>query len=193
MCAVASGVRRVRARPRGHGVRITLRRGAAGGARIDVLRHSTGRRTATSPRRVKRFRHVRRAVTWRAKGARDGFYTVRVRLAGDMRELVLERRGGHFRLRRSARLHPRCGAVRRFTLTQPVFGGRTHRRLAVRVRLALGRRGRIELRRGGRVVRRVAVRGGRTWRIRPAGLRRGVYAVRAVTRGGRVTLHARRL
>lgn len=193
VCAVASAVRRVRARPRAHGVRITVRRGTAGGARIDVLRHSTGRGTATSPRRVKRFRSVRRAVTWRARGARDGFYTVRVRLAGDMREIVLERRAGRFHTRPSARRHPRCGAIRAFTLTQPVFGGRTHRRLAVRVRLAPGRRGRVELRRGGHVVRRVAVRTVRTWRIRPAGLRRGAYAVRVLTRGARATLHARRL
>jgi hypothetical protein len=132
-------------------------------------------------------------VTWRARGARDGFYVVRVRLAGDTRTLVLERRRGRFHLRRSAQRHPGCGAIRAFTLAQPVFGGRTHRRLAVHVRLAGARRGRIELRRGSHVVRRVAVRGSRTWRIRPAHLRRGVYAVRVVSARARATLHGRRL
>jgi dienelactone hydrolase len=193
VCAVASAVRRVSARPRGHGLRISFRRGAAGGARIDVVRHSIGRRTATTPRRVKRFRNVRRSVTWPARGARDGFYTVHVRLAGDTRTLVVERRGGRFHTRAAAQRRPGCGAIRRFALVQPVFGGPTQRRLAVRVRLAPGRHGRIELRRGSRVVRRVSVRTSRSWRIRPAGLRPGAYAVRVVTRGARATLHARRL
>jgi hypothetical protein len=158
-----------------------------------VLRHSAGRRTATRPHRVRRFRGVRRAVTWHARGARDGFYTVRVRLAGDTRTVALERRHGRFhRVAASAR-RPGCGAIRRFGLAQPVFGGRTHRRLAVRVRLAGARRGRLELRRGSRVIRRVRVHGARTWRIRPQGLHRGRYAVRVVTRGARATLHARRL
>jgi hypothetical protein len=192
-CAVASAVRAVRARPRGHGMHISVRRGAAGGARVDVLRQSSGRRTATRSHRVKRFRHVRRAVTWRATGARDGFYTVRVRLAGDTRTVVLERRGGRFHTRQAAERHPGCGVIRRFALASPVFGGSTHRRLAVRVQLPRGRHGRVELRRGGHMVRRISFRGRRTWLVRPAALRRGVYAVRVVTGRSRATLHARRL
>jgi hypothetical protein len=174
-------------------VRIRGRRTAAGGARVDVLRQSAGRRAVTGPRRVARFRNVKRAVTWRARTARDGFYTVRVRLAGDTRTLVLERRGGRFHARPGAERHAGCGAIRRFTLGRPVFGGATHRSLPVRVRLAPGRRGRIELRRGGRVVRRVSVHGTRTWRLRAGGLRRGAYALRLVSGSARATLHARRL
>jgi hypothetical protein len=43
------------------------------------------------------------------------------------------------------------------------------------------------------VIRRVRVHGARTWRIRPARLRPGAYAVRVVSGRARATLHARRL
>jgi predicted esterase len=190
-CATGSGVRSVTTTPRGHGVRIAIRRGAAGGARIDVLRDSAGGRVATKT--VRRFRGVRRAVTWRARGARDGLYTVRVKLAGDTRTVELARRHGRFRRVAAAQRHPTCGAIRTFALGRPAFGGRTHRRLAVHVRLAPGRHGRIELRRRGRTLRHVSVGGSRTWRIRPGALRRGAYAIRVVTGAHRATLHARRI
>jgi hypothetical protein len=123
----------------------------------------------------------------------DGFYTVRVRLAGDVRTAVLERRSGRFHRRAADQRHPGCGRIRRFATGSPVFGGRTARRLRVRAVLSGNRRGRIELRRGTHVVRRVRFTGSRTWRIRPAGLHRGVFAVRVVSGRAHATLHSRRL
>jgi hypothetical protein len=192
-CATASGVRGVRVHARGHGLRIAVKRGAAGGATVDVLRQSRGRRVATGAHRVKRFRNLRRALTWRAKGARDGFYTVRVRLAGDVRSAVLERRAGRFHRRAADQRHPGCGKIRRFAAASPVSGGRSARRLRVRAVLAANRHGRIELRRGKRVVGRVRFTGSRTWSIRPAGRQRGVFALRVVTGRAHAIVHARRL
>jgi hypothetical protein len=193
VCATAAALRRVSVRPRGRGLRITLLRRTAGRARIDVLRQAAGRRVLPRPRRVARLHTTRRALTWRAAGARDGWYTVRVELAGDVRTLVLQRSGGRFHRRATSVRRPACGAIRAFRLARPVFGGPSGRGLAVTVRLAPGRSGRIELRRGRRTLRRATVRGARSWHIGPRRLVRGGYAIRVLTGAAHATLHAQRL
>jgi hypothetical protein len=179
-------------RPRGRGLRIAFARARAGAVTVDVVRHARGRR-ASAPRRVASLRHVRSGRVWRAKGVRDGWYTARVRLRHDVRTFALRRRDGRFHRRGPSARHPGCGTVRRFALSAPVFGGRTARRLTATVRLAPGRHGRLELRRGGRTLRHVRVAGRRRWRIRATGLARGDYRVRIVAHGVRRTLVARRL
>jgi hypothetical protein len=193
-CATATALRRATAAPRGDRLRISYRRGSARGpARIEVLRQSTGRRVPARPVRVARFRQARHAVSWAAAGAPDGVYTVRIALAGDVRTLVVERRHGRFLRRAGSERRPSCGAIRGFRLRRPVFGGTAGRSLVVAVRLAPGVRGQLALRRGPTTIRRIAVRGRRSWRIGATGLRRGPYAVRLTAQGARATVHAVRL
>jgi hypothetical protein len=207
-CARNAGLRRAGARPRGRGVRVRLARGDRRPVRVYVLRHSVGRRVIGA-RVVKRFRARTRSFTWRARGVRPGYYTVRLRmrLAGgavDERRVVLERRDGRFRRRPASVRRPDCRLLAAFRLSAPVFGGTTGRRLVVRYRLARSARVRVDVLRGRRVVKRLVrsrrVAAGRTRRatLRPRGLARATYRVRLTIRRARaaprrVTLAARRL
>jgi hypothetical protein len=190
-CAVTSAFARTGVQPRGRGLRITLRRAVGRRARIDIVRHNTGRRVRATT--VKRYRGLRRGATWRATGARNGSYTVRLRLAGDVRIHVFQRRAGRFVRRGPVRRRPGCGAVRGFSIGAPVFGGTRGRPLVAHVSLAPGLRGRLALRHGGRVLREVGVRGTVTWPVRASRLPRGAYTLRLTVGGQRFTLAARRL
>jgi hypothetical protein len=191
-CAIPSAFTRTGVKPRGRGVRISFQRSVGRGARVDIVRHNTGRRVHATT--VKRYRGVRHGVTWKGTGARNGWYTVRLRLAGDLRIYVVQRRAGRFVRRGAVRRRPSCGAVRSFAVGAPVFGGSRGRPLVVSLRLAPGLRGRLELRHGGRTLRHVTVRRGTArWPINARGLPRGAYRLRLTVGGKRFTLAARRL
>jgi hypothetical protein len=207
-CATNAGFRRARVRPRGRRVRVAFSRRARRPVTVDVIRHSSGRR-AHGPRRVKRFRGRSRGVVWAARGARDGYYTVRLRLRlangrVDTRRFVLERRNGRFARRPASVKRPDCRVLTAFSLSAPVFGGTTGRRLGVSYRLRSAARVRVDLLRGRKAVRRLAgtrrVAAGRTvrLRVRPRGLRAARHRVRlTIRRPGeavrRVKLSAQRL
>ena len=211
-CASRAGFRRLRVSARGRKVRFAFSKRVPGAVTVGVFQSSVGRR-AIGNRRVARFTGRRRSFTWNGRGnrgkpVRDGylFARVRVRVApgvSDVRRVTLRRRGGRFsRVGRSFYRRRSCGLLTEYKLGAPVFGGRSDRALRIAFRLSSPSRVSIQVRRGGKVVRRFTARqrrSHRTYRLRAgaARLARGRYHVRiTVRRGGRTvrsTLFARRI
>jgi hypothetical protein len=196
-CAVAARFRRVGVRPRGRRLRFAVRPRSGRRARVVVAQQSLGRRVVRA-RGVARF-GARRPSTRRLARARDGVLGVTVRSGADVRRYAVLRRGGRYVARWRIASRSSCGALRALRLGRGAFGGPGGAALPVVFRLGESARVRVELRRGGRVVRRVraGVRSSgmrHRVRVRPRGLRRGVYRVRVVV-DGRVhrTVSARRL
>ena len=102
-----------------------------------------------------------------------------------VRRVAVARRGG---LRRGPRIEraPSCGLLRRLDVALPSFGTR---QLSVGYTLARAARVRLEVVRGGRVVRRIAARrraaGRHRVRLQARGLRPGRYTIRLVADDGR--------
>ena len=183
---------------RGRRVRLALARRTDARVDVDVFQHARGRRVL-GERLVARFRGRTRSFTWNGRANRrgrrvtDGVYSVRYRVrsgraAGDVRRETLVRSGGRFREGRGFDRPQTCGAVRAFKLLRPVFGGRTNRAQEVTFMLGGEARVRLEVLRGGRVVRRVdaglrsaAVR--HRLRVDAEGLRRAAYTFRLVVQG----------
>jgi hypothetical protein len=116
--------------------------------RVDLLRFGTPRRALARPRRVASFGARRRDFPARVRRLPSGWYAMRFRGAGrdglpEVRHSVLRRlRGAWHRVRMFERRRP-CGALARYSLTSPVFGGRTRRPL--RVRFTLTERARVSV------------------------------------------------
>ena len=201
-CSAVASFRSASARPSGRRLRVRFARRSSQPVTVDVFRNSRGRRVLGN-RRVAHFAKRTRSFTWKARRAGKGIYTVRLRSGGDVRQFVLERRGGRFHRRPASARRPRCGTLRSYRLGLPVFGGTRRRMLAATYRLGRARTARVTVLRGKRVVRRSkarARRAGRTYRVKiaPRRLRRGTYRVRlTLTRRGaktqRFTLSSKRL
>ena len=203
--AVTEAFRSVRVRPAGRGLRLSFTRRVARPVTIDVFQVSTSRRVL-GQRLVARFRNRSTGVRWRGGRqpgrvrVRDGYLFARFSIPGergrfDRRRVALVRRGGRFSLRPEFYRRTSCATLTSFKLARPAFGGRSNRALAIAFRLA--RRGSVgvEVRRGGRVVRRFRTAQRRqriTHRLRLSarGLRRGTYEIRLVYRNGQSTLTA---
>lgn len=204
--AVTESFRTVRARPSGRGLRLSFTRRVARPVTIDVFQVATGR-TVIGQRLVARFASRRAAVRWsgrRQRGrpaVRNGVLFVRFRIRDargrlDERRVALTRSGGRFRVRRDFYRRTSCATLTSFKLERPVFGGPTSRALGIAFRLARAGTVAVEVRRGGRVVRRFRAtrrRAGLTHRLRlaPERLRRGTYEIRLVYRGSQGSLTAR--
>jgi hypothetical protein len=187
-------------------MRFSFVRRNANGVRVQVFRHSKGRRIVR--RTVADFRNRKRAFTWAARRARDGYYVARFRVRApngttDFRQIAFRRRNGRFALAPVYDRRDSCNLVRYATLGRPVFGGRKPSRPLV-VRFTLLRSATVELtvKRGGRVVKRTKARsypaGKRRVRVAlPRRAKRGTYSVSLkATRPGAVSavvLGARRL
>jgi len=159
---------------------------------LSVFQSAT-RRVVSGERLVFRTTARRDAVRWsgrRQRGRiapRDGVFFVRVSArrggAADVRRIALRRTAGRFATERTFARRDGCGAVRAFKLQRPAFGGRANRAVSVSFRLAFQARATVELRRGGRTVRRLSSavrRGGVLHRVRldSERLRRGRYEIR---------------
>ena len=202
----AAGFRRVSAGRRGKGLRIAFAREARRRVAVDVFQRSSGRHVLGN-RRVARFRDRTRSFTWRARGATDGYYVVRFRMPvgdrTDVRRIVVQREDGRFRPRPAAERRPSCGILTRLRLGAPVFGGTRRRSLTISFGLREPTRVRVEVRRKGRVVRRLGsdrLRRNPQQRLRLGAtrLRPGTYRIRLrVTPPGgeteRLSVTARRL
>lgn len=203
--AITESFRSVRVRPVGRGLRLSFTRRVSRPVTIDVFQVSTGRRVL-GQRLVARFRGRSTGVRWsgaRQAGrvrVRDGLLFVRFRIRDergrlDARRVALVRSGGRFRLRPDFYRRTSCATLTSFKLARPAFGGRSDRALAIAFRLRRAGTVRVEVRRGGRVVRRfrTAQRRARiTHRLRLASARlpRGTYEIRLVYRAGQTTLAA---
>ena len=128
-------------------------------------------------------------LVWDGAGA-DGAYTVRlVARAGDgvtVRRLALRRRGARLFAGPRFERDRSCGVVRSFAASRPSFDGKP---LTARYELGRAARVRLDVLRGGRVVRRgrVARRAAGVHRssVSPRGLRAGRHTLRLVVRTGR--------
>jgi hypothetical protein len=178
----------VTARRSGRGVRLDGRLREGRSFDVSVYQASHGR-SLLGERRVARFTGRRNAVTWRAAGARDGYYLARFSTTAggrsDVRTITLQRRNGRFVVARPFEQPTPCGAFSSFSLSSPVFGGTSGRSLRISYRLPRrAERVTVEALVGSRVVKRFAggAERGRTYRFTlPAG---------AVARGSLVRIRA---
>ena len=138
-CVAAAAVRGAAARPRGRGVRFTVRPRTT----VEVFRQ-TLRGRITRQRLVARFPRRSRAFTWDGRATLRGrrvpagaVYSARFRGSGGaVKHVTLARRaGGRFARRGTFRTIAGCGTIRDATLARPVFGGRGGKPLDIRFRL----------------------------------------------------------
>lgn len=180
-------------------VRVVPRDGAR--VSVDLLRVGSERRPVRPAVRVRSFGRRTRSFTFTDARLRDGWYVLRFRgLEADgtraVRRLALRRLGGRFHRVHAIERRRACGALSTVTAGSPVFGGR--RPFAITLRLTERARVSLEVRRGGKLVRRARARtlgpGLHTVRFAVRGLRRGDHDVAVKVAGTRtLRLRARRL
>ena len=158
-CARASGFDAVAAKPvrKRRRVRFSFARTSDRPVRVQVFRHSKGRRIFT--KRVANFRNRTKEFTWAAKKAGNGYYQVRFTTIApnqrrDTRQLGLRRKNGRFRLAGVFDRRQSCSLLQYFGLSRPAFGGRTREGLKMVFRLRNTAKVTIEVRRGNKVVKR---------------------------------------
>ena len=188
-CVTEPGFDQTSVTPRGRGLAIGFRARTESPVRVDVLRRATATRLVRA-RVVARF--VRSdGFAWRGPRRRAaGVYVVRLRTLTPGGRLATElfpfaRRRGRFRALAPFVADEGCALLRSFSLSSPVFGGRSRRPLRVAVRTIEPARATLAIRRGARTIRRL-----RLGEVRPGGVRR----VRITSRGlapGSYTLVAR--
>jgi hypothetical protein len=203
--ATTQSLRSVRVRPAGRGLRLSFSRRVARPVRIDVFQTAVGRRVI-GQRLVARFARRTGAVRWNGRrlrgrpAPRDGVLFVRFSMRDergrpDARRVALIRRNGRFALRRDFYRRTSCATLTSFKLERPAFGGRANRALGIAFRLAREGRVTVEVRRGGRLVRRFpartrAARVTHRLRLPSERLRRGTYEVRLTYLGDQGSLAA---
>lgn len=201
-CAASTeGFRTVRARPRGRGVDLSFSRRVDRPVQVDVFQVATGR-TVVKERLVARFTKRTSTVRWNGRAqrgrraVRDGLLFARFRLRDergrtDERRVTLRRASGRFTVRPDFYRRASCGSLTAFKLERAAFT----RSLGIAYRLASPGSVTVEVRRGGRVVRRYAATrraARRTYRVRFAGARaaRGLYEIRLSYRSDQGSLTA---
>ncbi len=194
------------ARPQGRGLRLRIRPLRKAKVTVVLVRVARGRRIVGGTV-VKRFRPTLRDFTFRPRGKRlsDGWYLARFSGRGrdgvrETRRVTLRVLRGRFHRAYTVERNRSCGQLTRYSVGSPVFGGTRGRPLKASFVLVERARVSIELRRAGRLVRRVAARtfapGRHTHVFRAAGLKRGdhrVYLRVHGTPGFRIQLRARRI
>jgi hypothetical protein len=119
-CRATVGFLRVAVRPRRSRLELSAALAGRGTFTTEIFRQSAGR-SVLGNRRVAIFRRRRAGFEWRARRARDGVYLVRFRrvVAGgrvDTRRVVVERRGGRFRVRPDYYRRECCGLLSSYKL-----------------------------------------------------------------------------
>jgi hypothetical protein len=201
-CTATRAFRSVDVRSRGEGARLgfALREGVDRPVRIDVFKPATARKVLRT-RKVQRFDDLSEAMDWdgRDKKGRklgSGYYFVRYLVKTgkgvDIRRVPLQRKGGRFTELAPFDQRDKCGPLRQYKLSGPVFGGTTDKPLGIALRLGTKADVRVVVRRGGDVVKRFSRSGapaGERLRFRlPAkGLKRGDYDVALSVEAGERT------
>ncbi|CAA9472896.1 MAG: hypothetical protein AVDCRST_MAG85-80 [uncultured Solirubrobacteraceae bacterium] len=191
-CSVANLLRSASVRPAGRGLTVSVRRRRASRVTVSVFQ-TASTRAVLGERLVFRTTARQSAVRWagrrqaRRATPSDGVFFVRVSAragsAVDTRRFALRRTRGRFTVLRTFARRDGCADLRSFKVERPAFGGRGSRAVGVSFRIARDARVTVELRRGGRTVRRLtrsARRAGVLHRLRiaPERLPRGRYEVR---------------
>ena len=188
---------------RSGGVDLTFRRRVSQPVTVDIFQQSRGRKVV-GERLVKRFTNKSAAFRWNGRDKRgrkvpNGIYFARFRVEApngqaDTVRVTLGRSKGRFGPRRAFYRRDSCGALQKFKLSRPVFGGTRKSKLGIAYRLNQAARVEITVtNRRERTVKRFAakqVAANKTQRLTlsPKGLERGDYRVKiGVTRGGRTT------
>ena len=203
--ATTQSFRSVAVRRSGRGLRFSFTRRVNRPVRVDVFQVSSGR-TVLGQRLVARFTRRTQAFRWSGRRARrgkrltDGLFFARFTIRDergrlDERRVALVRRNGRFALRRDFYRRTSCATLTSYKLERPAFGGRRNRALGISFRLAREGKVRVEVRRAGRVVRRLPARTRRAnlthrLRLRSEDLRRGTYEVRLIFVGDQGSLQA---
>ena len=162
-CASASGFEAIRAKPRSKRkrLRFSFARRSENGVRVQVFRHTTGRKgQRIVRRRVADFRNRTRAFTWRARKLRNGFYSARFRVKApnggtDVRHVALRRKRGRFYVLKPFDRRDTCELIKLYSLRRPVFGGKPRKAVKLTFKLARAATVEITVRRGNRVVKRI--------------------------------------
>jgi acyl-homoserine lactone acylase PvdQ len=174
------------AKPAGGGLAFSLRpRG--GPVAVEVFHQASGRRIL-SGKRVALFTGQRGDFRWKAsKRLASGYYVIRFTGRApnggtDVRRVASRRSRGKFGRAYTVDRRRTCVPVDALRLGRGVFGGSAVRALGVTLRMAETKTAVIEVKRGSRLVKRVAARSytaKRTYRLPLAarGLRRGRYRV----------------
>ena len=203
-CARTTAFDRVDIRPRGRRLGFTVRRRGRERIRFDLFQVTTGKRVIR--RQVADLIAKGNRFSVRPRGLRRGHYVARLRTStpsglSDVRQfaLVLTKKG--FRRAPAFQEHLSCQLVEEAVLGRPVFGGSRNTPLGISFKLNENARVGVEIRRGGRLVKRFAAktyRANRVHRLRFRGRgRRGVYSVvlkaTATGKSHSTTLRARRI
>ena len=182
-CASASGFEAIRAKPRAKRkrLRFSFERRSSNPVRVQVFRHSAGRRIFR--RKVADFRGRERAFTWRARKLRNGYYSARFTTkapngGADVRHVSLRRKRGRFYVLKPFDRRETCDLIKLYSLRRPVFGGKRRHGVKVTFKLARSATVEINVRRGGKVVKRIKPKS------YPAGKRRVVVRLRRNAKRG---------
>jgi hypothetical protein len=205
VCAAGRGFRSASVRPRGRGLRFTVKRRVSGKYRADLYEQATTRRTLHA-RHSAGLGKRKGSFTWHgSRRLKPGYYFAQVRIGSgkkaDIRRFPLLRRGGRFHRLRQYYGRASCKLLRIVRLSGPAFGGKTIRSLGIRFNTSRTGKATITVRRAGHVVKRMKVRwsGRRTVRrkLHSRRLRRGSYVVTIAGSAGKtrqkVTLGSRRI
>ncbi|MEA2479190.1 MAG: hypothetical protein QOJ07_1112 [Thermoleophilaceae bacterium] len=212
-CATAAGFRTASATGKGSALRIAFERRSTNPVTVDVFASAAGRHVTKRDQAVAHFANRRSSFTWNGRANKrgrkvvDGYYFVRIQTRDaasrlDVRRVTLRRRHGRWTRVRGFYGGASCGLLQAAKLSRPVFGGTTKRPIVVAFKVAKRSAVTIELLRGRKVVRRIAVRAagaGRTTRrgVSARGLRAAAYTFRIKATSGAetdsATLSARRL
>ena len=195
-CQAGATLPAVAASPSGRGLRLRFRSRGGARVRVAVYRLTRGRRVVPN-RLVASFGRRSRPFRWsgRARGrpVAPGYYEARFRVGRDVRLAGLLRRGGRFRRLPAFQRTRSCDGLSAYRLGGPAFGGSGRQPLAVLYRLSAPGRVGIEIKRGRRTIRRIAVRSrapGRTYRVRLRTRTRGNVRVVLTARLGRRTVRS---
>ena len=193
-CATSDGFRSVKLTVLGkRRLRLGFSRLVANPVTVDVFQTSSGTRTLSN-RRVARLSKLGRSQTFAPKKLADGYYFVRYQIKGarkrtDERRLAFRVRKGRISLRRSHYSPNSCGLLSSVKLGSPVFGGRTKQPLRVALRVARASAVTVQVLRGEKVVKTIAlkaVRARTTRRVNVSAIkvlkRRGDYRVRVTAK-----------
>jgi hypothetical protein len=173
---------------------------------VDVFRASSGRRVLGN-QRVAHFGKRTESFSWNGRSRRvgDGLYYARLVLKGngvrDTRRVTLQHSHGRFHPRPPHYAKESCTLLRSAKLYSPAWGGSNNVRLRAAVRLTRKGSITITIRRGGKLIKRFAIKraGTKTHRVSlsPGRLPRGDYRVTIVATAAsltqRVTLTSRKL